>query len=84
MERELYLTPECIMDNGEDYAYNRLLMFAKIHNIDDLDEVRFWYSVFCSAIHDEMRNRIETGDYNNINVEESISTMEDILSRKYG
>lgn len=84
MERELYLTPECITDNGEDYVYNRLLIFAKIHNIDDIDEVNYWYSVFSSFIADEMNNRIETGDYNHIDVEESISTMEYILSRKYG
>lgn len=84
MERELYLTPECITDNGEDYAYNRLLIFAKIHNIDDLEDVFFYYSVFCSYMHDEMRNRIETGDYNHIDIELSLSTMEDLLSRKYG
>lgn len=84
MGSEIYIDPECISDNGEDYAYNRLLLFAKIHNIDDLEEVNFWYSMFCSYIHDEMRNRIETGDYNHIDIELTLSTMEDLLSRKYG
>lgn len=84
MGSKIYIDPECISDNGEDYAYNRLLLFAKAHNIDDLDDVNFWYSTFCSFLHDEMRNRIETGDYNHIDLEESLSTMEDILSRKYG
>ncbi len=84
MGSEVYIDPECINDNGEDYVYNRLLIYAKIHNIDDIDEVNHWYSVFSSFVAEEMNNRIETGDYNHINIEESISTMEDILSRKYG
>jgi hypothetical protein len=68
----------------EDYVHNRLSNFAKIHNIDDDEEVEFWYSTFCSAVRDEMRNRIKLGDSNKLFIEESISTMEDILSRKYG
>ena len=84
MDSEVYIDPECISDNGEDYAYNRLLLYAKSHNIDELEEVNFWYSVFSSYIADEIDNRMETGDYNHINIEESLSTMEDILSRKYG
>lgn len=84
MDSEVYISPECISDNGKDYVYNRLLIYAKIHNIDDIDEVNHWYSVFSSFVADEMNNRIETGDYNHINIEESISTMESILSRRYG
>lgn len=84
MGSEVYIDPECISDNGEDYVYNSLLLYAKSHNIDDLEEVNFWYSVFSSYIADEIDNRMETGDYNHINIEESLSTMEDILSRKYG
>ena len=84
MGAEVYIDPECIMDNDEDYVFNRLLCYAKVHNIDDLEDIHFWHSTFCSYIRDEIRNRIETGDYNDINVEESISTMEDILSRRYG
>ena len=84
MGSEVYISPECISDNGKDYAYNRLLIFAKAHNIDDLEDVEFWHDTFSSFIGDEIRNRIETGDYNHIDIEESLSTIEDILSRKYG
>jgi len=84
MDSEVYISPKCIYDKKEDYIYNRLLTYAKMHNIDDIDEVNHWYSVFSSFIADEMDNRIETGDYNHINIEESISTMEYILSRRYG
>lgn len=67
-----------------DYVYDRLTYFAKVHNINDTQDIDFWYATFMSYYRDEMRHRIETGDYNSINLEESISTLEDILSRKYG
>lgn len=84
MDSEVYISPECISDKKEDYVYNRLLLYAQMNNIDDIDEVNHWYSVFSSFVADEMDNRIETGDYNHIDIEESISTMEYILSRRYG
>lgn len=68
-----------------NYARDRLYNFAKVHNINDEEEVEFWLTAFESYIHEAQVNRIKFGnDDIPINVEESISTMEDLLIRKYG
>lgn len=68
----------------QNYVYDRLLYFAKAHNVDEA-EVDFWYASFESFIHEAQVKRIDFGNNDiPIDVEESISTMEDILSRRYG
>ena len=68
----------------QNYVYDRLLYFAKAHNIEE-SEVDYWYSAFESIIHETQIRKIDFDNYNvPINIEESISTIEDILSGRYG
>lgn len=68
----------------QNYVYDRLLYFAKAHNIDE-SEVDYWYTMFESFLHEAQARRIDFGDDTiPINIEESLSSIEDILSRRYG
>lgn len=69
---------------SNDYVYDHLINFAKIHNIE-LSEVDFWYNTFLSYNDELINSRTELYDRKEkINIEESIRVMEDILLRKYG
>jgi len=68
----------------QNYVYDRLLYFAKAHNIDE-SEVDYWYGTFESFLHEAQVKRIDFGDDTiPINIEESLSSIEDVLSRRYG
>ena len=72
-------------EEHRNYVRDRIYNFAKVHNIDDEEDIEFWINTFESFIHDAQVRRIEFGNTDiPIDIDTSLSSMEDILMRRYG
>ena len=83
MDGKVYLSNDYEMHRN--YVRDRITNFAKVHNIDDEEDVEFWLNTFESFLHDAQSERIKYGNTDiPINIDESLTSIEDILMRKYG
>lgn len=83
MDSKVYMKSN--FEEHRNYIRDRIYNFAKVHNIDDEEDIEFYINTFESFIHVAQVERIELGNTDiPINIDESLSSMEDILMRRYG